>query len=302
MTILLATGNALAQEEPVSKSAPAELLGRWRSESGRCLEFFESRLAQFRDGRLGFHLAHYEDERVDRLTWGHVDSMWWEVSADGSTLHLADAEFGEEEIFTKVEEELAVLRVPRLEFGSEPADEARVAALQEEIARRLVEDQAVRTGGVPDPARMLAVDEDNTAWLIEQVEEIGWIDGARFGAAAAKAAFLIVQHSGDLGLMSTALPAIESDVQAGHAEGQDYALLYDRLEMNLGRPQLYGSQLGGDGEGNLLLMPLARPEEVAELRAGVGLPPLEVYLAYFEGKDRERPVRRLTLDDWFLPR
>lgn len=288
-------------------TAPAPLQGSWCSPSGSALRFFATRVARFQGGLLGFHLAHFEDALVDLLAWGRVEHLFWELSEDGSTLRVGDERLPDgtlvhEERFTRSAEEPAVLRVPVIEFGTEAADEERVAAVREEIARRMVEDQAVRTGGKMDPERMRAVDTDNTAWMIDQVEEIGWIDGARFGRPAARAAFLIVQHSGDLGLMGAALPAILADFRAGHAEGGDYALLFDRLEVNLGRPQLYGSQLGGIDSEHLLLMPLAKPEEVDALRAEVGLPPLETYLALFEGPAREKPVRRLTLEDWFLPR
>ena len=58
------------------------------------------------------------------------------------------------------------------------------------------------------------VDADNTAWLREQMRELGWIDASRFGPDASFAAFLIVQHSQDLPLMLAALPEIEADVRA----------------------------------------------------------------------------------------
>jgi len=155
-------------------------------------------------------------------------------------------------------------------------------AIRTELATRRERDQEVRK----DPARraeMPEVDSDNTAWLRRTVGEWGWIDTERFGAPAAGAAFLLVQHSGDLPLMLAALPEIEREVHAGRLDGQDFALLFDRLQVMQERPQRYGTQIIEDpnGEG-WIVAPLEDPAGVDARRAGLGLEPLADYLERFE--------------------
>jgi hypothetical protein len=169
---------------------------------------------------------------------------------------------------------------PRLQT-TERTEEIQVA-----LDRRRAADQAVRerlsefrTDELV--SRMVQTDRENTAWLRELVQEIGWIDAERFGSDASNAAFLLVQHSGDLALMQAALPWVEADWKQGRVRGAEYALLYDRLSLALGRPQLYGSQLQSTGDGPLYLLPLSDPKEVEQRRAEVGLEPLADYLERF---------------------
>jgi hypothetical protein len=160
-----------------------------------------------------------------------------------------------------------------------------VTAIQAELERRRVLDQAVRT----DPRRrdrMATVDADNTAYLRRIVADIGWIDAERFGPAAAGAAFLLVQHSGDLPLMSAALPEIEKRVRPGSADAQSFALLYDRTQLMRGGKQRYGTQVREMETGELVVSRLEDPDRVDERRAALGLMPLRQYLGGFGGDVR----------------
>jgi len=157
---------------------------------------------------------------------------------------------------------------------------AEVANIQGEFARRRTVDQAVRR----DRSRhseMAKVDADNTAYLKGVVTDVGWIDVERFGRPAADAAFLLVQHSGDLPLMLAALPEIERDVRAGRADGQNFALLYDRTRLMSGGKQRYGSQVRENEDGELVVYRLEDPDRVDARRKEMGLTPLRDYLALF---------------------
>lgn len=158
-----------------------------------------------------------------------------------------------------------------------------VGKIRDELARRREVDQAVRR----DRSRrgeMAKVDADNTAYIKELVKDVGWIDVARFGRGSADAAFLLVQHSGDLPLMLAALPAIEKDVRAGHADGQNFALLYDRTQLMSGGMQRYGTQVTQTEDGKLVVRKLEDPDNVDARRQELGMRPLREYLALF-GRD-----------------
>jgi hypothetical protein len=157
-----------------------------------------------------------------------------------------------------------------------------VKKIQAELARRRTLDQAVRR----DRSRhgeMAKVDADNTSYIKEVITDVGWIDVARFDQGAADAAFLLVQHSGDLSLMLAALPEIEKDVRAGRADGQNFALLYDRTQLMSGGKQRYGSQVRETENGGLVVYKLEDPDRVDARRKALGLGPLRDYLALFGG-------------------
>ncbi len=175
--------------------------------------------------------------------------------------------------------------------------------IRRELEARGERDQEVReifsrAGAEPtedDTERLKEVDRDNTAYLHRLVAEVGWIDVARFGEEAAEAAWLIVQHSGDLRLMQTVLPLIEKEARSsnGDGDGGRYALLYDRTQIWLGHKQRYGSQFfyGPDG---MFVAPLEDPEGVDARRLSLGMSSMTENMERFiERNDgREIPIRR----------
>jgi hypothetical protein len=62
----------------------------------------------------------------------------------------------------------------------------------------------------------------------------------------------------------------------GDLSKQQYALMKDRMLMDEGKPQIYGSQIE-----NGKLYKLENPETVNERRKEMGLEPIEDYLKYF---------------------
>lgn len=188
------------------------------------------------------------------------------------------------------------------------ADRARILA---ELKERVAREQAlrreamgsIRPGSAPDAGlmrRMRAADEVNTARLVELVARWGWIDAGRFGPEGSRFAFLIVQHSGDLRLMRTALPEVEKDVRAGKLDGGSYALLYDRTQLTMGNRQRYGTQVTMDqSTGEVVVSPLEDEARVDEFRKEMGMPPLAAYVRQIramaglppeEGKAGKPPV------------
>jgi hypothetical protein len=173
-------------------------------------------------------------------------------------------------------------------------------ALRRELLTRLEADQAVRRalmrkqqqGQTPDSLdvqRMLAVDIANTAWLKRIVAERGWPGRSVVGVDGANAAFLLVQHADrDTAFQARVLPLLERAYAAGEAEGQQVALLTDRLAIARGAPQVYGSQADVIG-GRVVLKPIADSAGVDARRARVGLPPLAEYVRLLDSLYAARP-------------
>lgn len=294
MSILAATLLALVSFAPVQNSGSGDArCGCWLEEGGtRALLLEEARAGWLREGKPSFSRAQFTERGATLETWGR--ETVFELTLDGERLHVISAEL--DLWMTRAERVPEALLVSPYELPEDvDVDEGLVAELTLDLLQRRAEDQRVRRDmdSASSPDEMQRVDADNTEFLRGLIAELGWIDATRFGAQASDAAFLMVQHTSDLRLMRTALPHIERDVRAGLIGGQNYALLFDRLQLNLGYLQRYGSQLGTH-DGVSRLMPCEDIERIDELRAEMGLGPLGEYLDYFreEGGDPIRHIGR----------
>lgn len=125
------------------------------------------------------------------------------------------------------------------------------------------------------------LNEENLTRLHEIIDTHGWPTTSMVGASAASTVFLIVQHA-DLETQKKYLPMMKAAADNGEASWSSLALLIDRIEMREGRPQIYGSQIRGDGHGNLMVHEIIDPEYVNQRRAKVGLGPLEDYIKHWD--------------------
>jgi hypothetical protein len=76
-----------------------------------------------------------------------------------------------------------------------------------------------------------------------------------------------------------ALPQIEKDFRHAGDDAQAFAIVYDSVQLDLGRKQRFGTQIRGVAEGKPFVLPLEDPQRVDTLRKEIGLPPLSEYLA-----------------------
>jgi hypothetical protein len=157
-------------------------------------------------------------------------------------------------------------------------------ALRAALISRGRQDQAVRevflAGHHQDSTdlRQLAdVDADNTSFLKKIVAERGWPGRSLVGRDAADAAFLILQHSPDTAFQAKTLPLLEKAYANGEAEGQQVALLTDRVAVQRGQPQTYGTQ-AAVVNGRFRLKPIADSANVDARRAKLGMPPVAAYM------------------------
>jgi hypothetical protein len=111
----------------------------------------------------------------------------------------------------------------------------------------------------------------------------GWFKVSSDGERATLTAFLIVQHAGnDPQLMRAALPKLKTEVDAGEASAQWYALLFDRVAVEFDhKPQRFGTQLGCV-QGKWQLEKVDDPANLDARRKSVGLKESEAeYLKHF---------------------
>jgi len=100
------------------------------------------------------------------------------------------------------------------------------------------------------------------------------------GKEGEKNFWLMVQHSDfDPQFQQQVLNKLEVEVKKGNADSKNYALLVDRVRVNTGNKQIYGTQVTYDTENcQAIPMPLEDSASVNERRKKVGLEPIEEYL------------------------
>lgn len=126
------------------------------------------------------------------------------------------------------------------------------------------------------------------------LDSAGWLGPDEIGATASQALFLVLQHAdAKPAIQAEYLPVMREAVAEGKARPDELAMLEDRVAVNHGRPQIYGSQIGWkDGKG--YVKPMEDEEHVNERRVAVGLEPLEKYAERF-GVVWSPPVKKERL-------
>lgn len=129
--------------------------------------------------------------------------------------------------------------------------------------------------------QMCETDADNTAWLQADLAAHGWYRVSAFGDQPSRAAWLMIQHADNDPAFQRRMLAMLEPLAAGkEVEPWDVALLHDRVAVNSGRPQRYGSQGLCVARNVWGPQPLEDAARVDEFRASVGLPPLAEYAAH----------------------
>lgn len=131
-------------------------------------------------------------------------------------------------------------------------------------------------------AHMTLYDSLNLVRVTAIIDSAGWLGSDLIGQKANQALFLVIQH-GDAKpeIQAQYLPLMRDAVQEGKANSWELAMLEDRVRVNHGQPQIYGSQIGWK-DGKPYMQPIEDEEHVNERRAAVRLEPLEKYAERFD--------------------
>ncbi|NJC40901.1 hypothetical protein GGQ87_001159 [Brevundimonas alba] len=171
---------------------------------------------------------------------------------------------------------------------------------ERELYRRVAEDQLTRHGFGAGPKvwgelspgaqtrmlghlrrRVCGIDSDNTAWLKADLAANGWYRTSAFHPAASNAAWLMIQHADrDPAFQQEMLVLLEPLAAEGEIERSDFAYLFDRVAVNAGRPQRYGSQGRCVSKGVWAPNDLEDAERVQALRDDFNMGSLAEYTAH----------------------
>jgi hypothetical protein len=127
---------------------------------------------------------------------------------------------------------------------------------------------------------VLAMEEknmkENEQRLLELLDKYGWPTASEVTEYAAAGAALIINHT-NYELRSKYFPLLEEAFKKGEAQALRYAKMRDRLLVEEGKEQLYGTQIKFE---NMVRepYPITEPEYVDKRRAEIGLGSLKPYL------------------------
>lgn len=159
--------------------------------------------------------------------------------------------------------------------------------LRREILEMSRVDQAARRGqDIPelDGLTMTDVDRRNTARMKEVIAEAGWPGATLVGEDGASSAWLLVQHADlDPEFQRHCLELMKA-MPEGEIDPVDLAYLTDRVLVNEGEPQIYGTQFWSP-DGTRQPRPIAEPMKVEELRAAIGMMSMQDYHQRMTGRD-----------------
>lgn len=123
--------------------------------------------------------------------------------------------------------------------------------------------------------KMKKIDLESVDIVAKIIDKYGWLGKDKIGKEANETLFLGIQHIDDLVVQSKYLPTIKDAVKKGNAEPWHLAFLTDRILMNQGKKQVYGTQkIITKNPETSYIIPLENPEKVDELRKEIGLDPL----------------------------
>jgi hypothetical protein len=260
---------------PPQEVSTAELQGAWQQVDGPgVVRVQDGQLVTIERGKLHIRgIVHYRQGSLVLRNSGELET--WQAALETAN-HFRLGHNGEVHDYRRLEHAPAAPGLEPLVLGpSSPLPPERVQAIQREILNRTEREQTMRR---QRQAGVQGILPDNANYLLSLVQEVGWIDATRFGQKVSVLATIMVKHTDNLALMAAVLPFVEKDLK-DTGDGQTYAVLYDAVQLDLGRKQRYGTQIGADAKGEPYILPLEDPAKVDGYLKAIGLGPLSQYMA-----------------------
>lgn len=250
------------------------------------------------DGRGGRCVTEAEQEVLAGLrTAGEAaDAETWRADREAAAAAIRRWRLLRESVLSGDHAEPPYVDVAERVAAIGPIKEPRKRALMERVAI----DQFMRSswvelgdewlGALSPGARMRVnrtiggegcrLDQDNAAWIDNEISQHGWYVRSAHGDDGDTAAWLIVQHADrNPSFQQRMLEVLEPLVAAGESQASNYAYLFDRVAVNTGQPQRYATQGRCTARNVWTPLPLEAEDRVDMHRVQAGLQPYDVYRA-----------------------
>ncbi|MCO4780707.1 MAG: hypothetical protein KC646_00175 [Candidatus Cloacimonetes bacterium] len=147
------------------------------------------------------------------------------------------------------------------------------------------QDLLIKMGAVDQDMRLgktkydVKVDQQHITTLKAIIKKIGWPTIDKVGAQASHFAWLLVQHADfDLDLQKTVLQYLKT-LKPDQFNPNEIAYLTDKILIQEGKKQIYGTQFKVDKDKNIVPEPISDYKELDKRRATLGLENFKSYLS-----------------------
>jgi hypothetical protein len=162
-----------------------------------------------------------------------------------------------------------------------PSENIRFPHLATELQAMVDVDQDMRNRRNAEGYWDETLDAKHTERLKEIIAEIGWPTISKVGETGSANAHLLAQHADhDVDFQVQCLNLMK-EAPSGEVDVADMAYLEDRVRVNHGKEQIYGTQFI-KVDGKHIPQPIEDEENVDKRRAEVGLEPLSEYAKLFK--------------------
>jgi hypothetical protein len=147
------------------------------------------------------------------------------------------------------------------------------------MAQQSQQIQATQKNGNTEILKDMAADiaQLHTKTLNKIVQLQGWPTKSQVTQEGVKAAFKLVSHSNNLSFQQNMLPfIIQSFIDKQGISGEAVALFTDQVYIAQGKNQVFGTQANLI-DGKLVFFKIENEDNVDQLRAQMGMPPLVEY-------------------------
>lgn len=174
-------------------------------------------------------------------------------------------------------------------------DKELINKIKKEILSMVKKDQALRYANKVD----VKLDKENTEKLKKIILQIGWPKISLVGEEVSDGAWLLVQHSDqDINFQKECLRLVQREAETDEIDYKLIPLLVDRILVNEGKKQIYGTQFYKNKKtGKLVPRPIKNRAQVNKLRAAFGMESIGSYgkllnesIARIESQNRQADI------------
>ncbi|MPM00048.1 hypothetical protein SDC9_46271 [bioreactor metagenome] len=145
----------------------------------------------------------------------------------------------------------------------------------------LIENGETDSVSIDEALHLIQITDSLNFPLLKSIFEIhGYPGYDKVGKNSSHNFWLLVQHADKYPeFQQQVLDSMQVEVSAGNAYGADYAYLVDRVKINTGQLQIYGTQMILNNDSTSYIpRPVIDPDKLDERRHSVGLPPMDFYI------------------------
>jgi len=163
----------------------------------------------------------------------------------------------------------------------------KMADKQRELLLKVVDKDQKK---LSDQEKLYKIYDDNITKFCQLIKTYGWPTSAMVNQDGVMATFHILNNAGTYEFQRDLLPVIVAAIKKDSLQKGEFAGLYDRLRVNAGMKQLFGTQAVSMG-GFLVLYPIEDEGRLAVRRAEYGLPSIDQYMRILENTYRKPVIK-----------